>query len=207
LTARSEADLATVAEAVQSRGGRAVIAPADVADEAQVAVIGGRIQRQRGRLDVLVASAGVGIYGPLATAPIADLDRSLAVNVRGTLLCCQQAVALMRPQRQGYCIGIASVMAVTAYRNQGAYAASKHAMLGLMKALAKESQPDGIRVSVICPGGVDTEMAGLSRPDLDRSTLMTVADVAQSVQYLLSLSDRVAVDQLNLRRRGAEPFA
>jgi NAD(P)-dependent dehydrogenase (short-subunit alcohol dehydrogenase family) len=113
----------------------------------------------------------------------------------------------MRPAGRGAILGIASVMAVTGYRNQGAYAASKHAMLGLLKVLAKEAQPDGLRIAAICPGGVDTEMVRASRPDLDVSALMTMEDVADAVQYQLALSPRCAVDVMHLRRKGAEPFA
>lgn len=207
LTSRTAADVEALAAELRSSGGDAHAAPADVTEAAQVEAVCARIGERRGRLDALICSAGIGLYGPLATIAPADLDRQLSVNVRGTLSCCQAALTLMRPARRGTIIGIASIMSLTGYRQQGAYAASKHAMLGLLKVLGKEEQPHGIRVSAICPGGVDTELVRAARPDLDADTLMTVEDVAQAVLYLLSLSERCAVDLLQLRRRGAEPFA
>jgi NAD(P)-dependent dehydrogenase (short-subunit alcohol dehydrogenase family) len=203
LTSRSAADCAATA---QRLGPAAHSAPADVTDPAAVQAVAARIAAAGG-LDALICSAGVGSFGPLAQFPPDELDRLLAVNVRGTLLCTQAALERMRPARSGAIIGIASVMAVTGYRNQGAYAASKHAMLGLLRVLAKEVQPDGVRVSCICPGAVDTAMVRASRPDLGPDDAMGVEDVAAAVRYLLSLSPRCAVDVLHLRRRAAEPFA
>lgn len=204
LTSRSaEACTATAA----ALGPAARSAPADVTDAAQVQAVAARIAATDGAPDALICSAGIGAFGPLAGFAPDELDRLLAVNVRGTLLCAQAALAQMRPARRGAIIGIASVMAVTGYRNQGAYAASKHAMLGLLRVLAKEVQPDGIRVSCICPGAVDTAMARASRPDLRAEDAMAVEDVAQAVRYLLALSPRCAVDVLHLRRAAAEPFA
>lgn len=205
LTSRNAGECVATAAAL---GGQAEAAPADVADVAQVQAVAARIAAgPGGRLDALVCSAGVGIYGPLDGFDAGALDRMLAVNVRGTLLTAQAALPLMRPHRDGTIIGIASVMAATAYRNQGGYAASKHAMLGMLKALGKELQPDGIRVSCLCPGAVDTAMVRGSRPDLKPGDTMDVADVADAVRFLLALSPRCAVDVLHLRRRGAEPFA
>lgn len=207
LTSRTAADVEALAAELRKSGGDAHAAPADVTNPEQIQAVCDRISERCGRLDVLVCSAGIGIYGPLSAAAPADLDQQLAVNVGGTLTCCQAALTLMRPAKRGAIIGIASIMSVTGYRQQGTYAASKHAMLGLLKVLGKEEQAHGIRVSAICPGGVDTELVRASRPDLDSTTLMTVDDVAQAVLYLLSLSERCAVDVLQLRRRGAEPFA
>jgi SAM-dependent methyltransferase len=138
------------------------------------------------------------LAGPGACVYIKDLRRPASA---------QAALELMRPARRGTIIGIASVMAVTGYRNQGAYAASKHAVLGLLRVLAKEVQPDGVRVSCLCPGAVDTAMVRASRPDLGPEDAMGVDDVAAAVRYLLSLSPRCAVDVLHLRRAAAEPFA
>ncbi len=188
-------------------GPAATAAPADVTDAAQVAAVAARIREGGGRVDALVCSAGIGSFGPLADFPPAELERLLRVNVGGTLACVQAVLPQMRAERRGCIIGIASVLAVTGYRNQGAYTASKHALLGLLKVLAKEVQADGVRVSCLCPGAVDTAMARASRPDLGPADAMGVEDVAAAVRFLLSLSPRCAVDVLHLRRSGAEPFA
>lgn len=204
LTSRSAEACAATAVAI---GPAATAAPGDVTDPAALHAIAARIAADGGGIGCLVCSAGVGLYGPLDGFDPAALARMLAVNVGGTLHAAQAALAHMKPARAGTIIGIASVMAVTGYRNQGAYAASKHGMLGLLTVLAKEVQADGIRVSCLCPGAVDTAMVRGSRPDLKPGDTMAVEDVAEAVRFLLALSPRCAVDVLHLRRRGAEPFA
>ena len=97
-------------------------------------------------------------------------------------------------------------MGFRGYANQAGYAASKHAVAGITKSLAAEAQPHGIRVSLISPGGVDTGMVQQARADLDRSVLLQPDDIAQTVAYLLSLSDRAAIDEIYIRRRASAPF-
>jgi 3-oxoacyl-[acyl-carrier protein] reductase len=92
------------------------------------------------------------------------------------------------------------------YPNQTAYTASKHGVVGLSKALSAEVQKYGIRVSLIHPGGVDTDLVGNARPDLDKSVLMQPEDIAQTVMYLLSLSKRAMVDEIYIRRSKSTPF-
>ena len=130
----------------------------------------------------------------------------MRVNLRGTFLCCREAMRLMLPQKAGNIINISSVVGFKGYPNQSAYAASKHAIMGLTKALAVEAQPHGIRVSAVLPGGVDTDLVAESRPDLDRACLIAPEDIAETVLFLLTLSDRAAVDQIFIRRTNSTPF-
>jgi NAD(P)-dependent dehydrogenase (short-subunit alcohol dehydrogenase family) len=207
LAARTAAQLDAVAAEIAREGGEALAVPADVSREEDVVALFARVRdRFASRLDILVSNAGLGLYGPLASYPAADFDRVVGTNLRGTFLCCREAMKLMVPARSGFIINVSSVVGFKGYPNQAAYTASKHGILGLTKSLAVEAQPHGIRVSVILPGGVDTEMAGAARPDLDRSVLLQPDDIAQAVLYLLSLSDRAAVDQLYIRRRTSPPF-
>jgi NAD(P)-dependent dehydrogenase (short-subunit alcohol dehydrogenase family) len=204
LAARTAAQLEAVAREI---GGAALAVPADVSREDDVLALFERVrERYDGRLDILVNNAGVGVFGPLDTFSASDFDRVVGVNLRGTFLCCREAMKLMRPRKAGCIINVSSVVGIKGYPNQAAYTASKHGVVGLTKSLAVEAQPHGIRVSVILPGGVDTELAGEARPDLDRSALLQPEDVAETVLYLLSLPDRAAVDQIYLRRRSSPPF-
>jgi len=113
---------------------------------------------------------------------------------------------MMIPQRSGCIINVSSVVGIKGYPNQAAYTASKHGVMGLTKSLAVEAQPHGIRVSAVLPGGVDTDMVAQARPDLDRSVLLQPDDVADAVMFLLSLSDRAAIDEIYIRRRASQPF-
>ncbi len=206
VAARSRDQIAAVAKEITSAGGAASAIAVDLADEGSVMNLFTQIVDRLGRLDVLVNNAGVGRYGRVAEFSAADLDCLLAVNVRGTFLCCREAMKLMIPHKSGYIINISSVLGFKGYANQAAYTAAKHAVMGLTKSLAVEAQEHDIRVSAISPGGVDTEMVRQSRPDLDPSILLSSDDIAHAVLYLLSLSENAAVDQIYIRRRTSAPF-
>ena len=206
LTARDGDALEEVRRGIASRGGKASWVAADLAQEEEVDALFARVVAEQGRLDVLVNNAGLGLFGPLADFPTGDFDRLIAVNLKAVFLCCRQAVRLMAPRRQGYIINISSVVGFKGYPNQAAYTATKHGVMGITKSLAVEAQPHGIRVSAVLPGGVDTSLAAAGRPDLDRSVLLQPQDIAQAVLYLLSLSERAAVDEIYIRRRSSAPF-
>ena len=204
--ARTRAEIEATAKAVRDAGGQALAHPVDLADEASVRALFAAVRDRWARLDVLVNNAGIGLYGPVETFPVQDLDRLVAVNLRGTFLCCQEAMRLMVPAGAGYIINVSSVVGFKGYPNQAGYTATKHAVMGLTKSLAVEAQEHGIRASAILPGGVDTDMVRQARPDLDPSILLQPDDVAHAVLFLLSLSDRAAVDQIYIRRRTGQPF-
>ena len=204
--ARTAEQIEAVAHDIVSQGGEAVAIRADIADERDVRTLFEQVHERWGRLDVLVNNAGQGRFGRVEEFAAADFDRVVAVNLRGVFLCCQHAARMMIPQRDGYIINISSVVGFKGYPNQSAYSAAKHGVMGLTKSLAVELQQHRIRVSAILPGGVDTDMVRAARPDLDASVLMQPEDVAQAVMYLLSLSDRAAVDQIYIRRRDSQPF-
>lgn len=206
VAARTQSEIEAVAREIVDAGGAASACVVDIADAESVRDLFATVRETRRRLDVLVNNAGIGLYGPVKDFPVEDLDRVVAVNLRGTFLCCQEAMKMMVPQGSGYIINVSSVVGFKGYPNQAAYTAAKHAVMGLTKTLAVEAQKDGIRVSAILPGGVDTGMVREARPDLDPSILLAPADVAGAVLYLLSLSDRAAIDQIYIRRRASQPF-
>ncbi len=205
LAARTVDQLEGVAAEIAAAGGTATPVPTDIADEASIRRLFAAA-RELGRLDVLVNNAGVGRFGLVREFPTGDLDHVLSVNLRGTFLCCREAMRIMVPRASGFIINISSVVGFKGYPGQAAYTASKHGVVGLTKSLAVEAQEHGIRVSVILPGGVDTALVGGARPDLDRSDLMQPEDVAEGVLFLLSLSERAHVDEIHIRRRTGTPF-
>jgi 3-oxoacyl-[acyl-carrier protein] reductase len=205
-TARSQTQITAVAEEIKQAGGSSKAFRCDISDGTQITNLFSYIQKEFGRLDILVNNAAIGLYGPMQDFNSDDLDKLLAVNVRGTYLCCQEALRMMIPRNTGTIINISSVVGFKGYENQSAYAASKHAVVGMTKSLAVEAQKHHIRASLIHPGGVDTDLVGAARPDLDRSVLMQPEDIAHTVLYLLSLSERCAVDEIYIRRRTSSPF-
>jgi 3-oxoacyl-[acyl-carrier protein] reductase len=204
LVARSVADLEAVRAEAEARGAHAAVAVADVSREQDVRAMAAQARDLFGHVEVLVNCAGIGVFAPLLGTATDDWDRVMAVNARGPFLVCREVVPLMRP---GACIvNVASVVGIKGYVNQGAYSVSKHALMGFTKVLAQELQPRGIRVHVVCPGGVDTDLARQARPDLDTSDLMLPEEVADLVLFLVKQRGRAIVDQLNVRRANAAPW-
>jgi 3-oxoacyl-[acyl-carrier protein] reductase len=103
-------------------------------------------------------------------------------------------------------VNIASVVAVKGYVNQGAYTASKHALLGFTKVLARELHREGIRVHVISPGGVATDLIPSMRPDIPPETLIQPEEIAEIVWFLLSHRGNAVIDEVNVRRISNEPW-
>ena len=206
LMARTSKQLLAVQEEIHRNGGKATVLRGDVSLEEDVVAVFRRVRDELGHLDVLVNNAGTGLFGPLGTFAAADFDKVVATNLRGTFLCSREAMKIMTPQKSGYIINVSSVVGFKGYPNQAAYTASKHGIMGLTKSLAAEAHEHGIRVSAILPGGVDTELIGDARPDLDRSELLRPEDIAKVVMFLLSLPERAAIDELYIRRRASRPF-
>jgi 3-oxoacyl-[acyl-carrier protein] reductase len=207
LAARTEADLLAVQAEIEAFGGQAASFPTDVSRESDVAYLVDATVQRFGRLDIVVNNAAVGIFGPLVDMTVEDWDRIMAVNARGPFLLCRAAIPHLKRQGEAFIVNIASVTGVRGYANQAAYSASKHALMGMSKALAREVQADGIRVHAICPGGVDTPMVGLSRPDLDRSVLMQPDEVADFVLFLVSRRGNAVIDEIHVRRASSTPWA
>lgn len=180
---------------------------ADATSEDELCSLISQTVRLTGRLDVLVNNAGTGIFGPIEELATDDWDRVIAVNARAPFILCREAIPYLEQQDRAWIINVASVVAHKGYERQTAYGASKHALLGFSKALGKEVHGRGIRVHVISPGGVDTDMVARARPDLDRSILIRPGDIADAVAYLLGLPESAAVDELRIRRDGTAPWA
>ncbi len=206
LAARTETELEAVQLEIKNFGGQAIALPTDVSREPEViSLVRGTVERF-GRLDILVNNAGIGVFGPLAETTTEQWDRIMAINARGPFLLCREAIPHLKQPKQTFIINITSIVGVKGYINQAAYSASKHAVMGMTKALAKEVQPDGIRVHVIGPGGVDTPLVAKARPDLDRSVLMQPQEIADIVLFLLTRSGQAVIDEIHVRREASTPW-
>ncbi|MCP4166725.1 MAG: SDR family oxidoreductase [Chloroflexi bacterium] len=207
LAARTECQLRAVQKEIESQSGNCLCVPADISIEAEVKHLVERTIGHWGRLDIVVNNAAIGDFGPLVETTTEAWDQVMAVNVRGTFLLCREAIPYLKRQACSYIVNINSVVGIKGYANQSLYSASKHAVMGMSKALAKEVQPDGIRVHAICSGGVDTGMIGDARPDLDRSLLMHPDDIADLVLFLVTRKGNAVIDQIDVRRAASTPWA
>lgn len=159
---RSVPELEQVAELVRGAGSRALVTPADVQDESSVAAAVERVESELGEVDVLVANSGVaGPTAPLWEVDVDAWDQTQAVNVRGVFLSCRAVLPAMVRRRSGGIVVIGSMTGKRPLANRTPYATSKTALIGLVRSLAVETGPYGIRVNLVSPGPV-------TGPRLDR---------------------------------------
>lgn len=131
----------------------------DVSDKGDVDRLFATIRERYGRLDVAINNAGVeGELDSIDQQHTSNFDRVMSINLRGTFMCLREEVRFMKSQGSGVVINIASIAGHVGFPGTSVYTASKHAILGLTKAVALETARDGIRVCAISPGAVDTDM-------------------------------------------------
>jgi 3-oxoacyl-[acyl-carrier protein] reductase len=205
LCGRMEEKLWATADATGRPDDMLIIA-GDLTDEAHLASCVAIVKARFGRLDVLVNNAGVALNRPFEETTTEDFDRIMAINVRTPFLLTREALPLLKQSDHATIINIGSVVSYTGYADQSAYSASKHALLGMTRALAKEVYADGVRVHLIAPGGVDTPMVRIARPDLSSDGMIQAAEVADAVEYLVGHRGNAVVDEIKLHRIGKEPF-
>lgn len=204
--ARTVEQIKEVEQEIVQAGGRAIAVAADICDSEDVKALFEKIDTAFHRLDILVNNAGIGIFNRVIDFSMDDFDQVMRVNLRGTFLCCQNAMRAMIPHKKGYIINITSVAGFKGYHSQSAYCASKHGVMGMTKVLSMEAQAHNIRVSAILPGAVDTELIQDARPDIAKAELIQPEDIAHTVLFMLSLSDQAAIDQIYIRRKNSAPF-
>jgi meso-butanediol dehydrogenase / (S,S)-butanediol dehydrogenase / diacetyl reductase len=173
---------------------------ADVAVEADVVALMETVSERAGSLDILVNVAGIGSTTTAPDTPVEVWDEVLAVNARGTFLCCKHAIPAMvknDPPARGAIVNMASVAGLVGLRNRAAYCAAKGAVISLTRALAVDHVAQGVRVNCICPGTVDSpwvrRLVTEAGEDLDAlrarqpmGRLGTPDEVAEAALYLAS---------------------
>ncbi len=148
------------ARALTESGGRAIFLPCDVADPASVDETVRTVVTRFGRIDCLVNNAGVLTPGGLVRLALRDVDRMLTVNLRGPILFSRAVLPVMLRQRSGAIVNVGSQLGKIGIADYAVYCASKFGVVGFTEALADELAGTGIRAWAVCPGLVDTAMAG-----------------------------------------------
>ena len=156
---RNEADARrTAAEIAAETGLPCLGLAADVTDPTAVDKLVNEVNRQFGRIDVWVNSAGINIRHPIEEFPVGEFDQIVATNLRGTWLCCRAIAPILKRQRSGSVINMASALSAIGLADRSAYCASKAAVIGLTRTLALEWAPFNVRCNALCPGPFLTEM-------------------------------------------------
>jgi 3-oxoacyl-[acyl-carrier protein] reductase len=167
----------------------AVAAPCDVRDPAAVEGFVERVVERFGGLDIVVANAGVGAYGPFLELEPAHLEEMIDVNVKGTLYAVRAALPHLLKSDAADIVTVASEAGRRGLPFEAVYSASKFAQVGFTRALDHELRPQGIRCTNVCPGGVATEFAmGRGRtPEMpELAGMMSAEDVAEAVLFVLT---------------------
>ena len=206
VAARTGEQIERVADGIQAAGGAAAAVRCDVTQEDDVARMVAEAEAALGPIDILVNNAGAAIFRPLEETALDDWNRLFAVNATGVFLCSKAVMSGMKQRRKGHIIVVASTAGRKGYKEQSAYCAAKHAAMGLCKVLALELQPYNVRVSTICPGGVNTELVRRGRDDVDVSKYMRPEEIAQAAVFLACQEGIAQIDELCVRRVEATPW-
>ncbi len=209
LTARREERLAALLAEIGKSGskGRAVAGDAREEDTARRAV--DAAVKTFGRLDILINNAGVGNYKNLVDTSADEYDEMMDSNMRTTFLFTRHTVPVMRSQKSGTILMISSMAGVYGFAGEAVYCASKFAQVGFAQGLDKELRPDGIKVGVICPGGVKTEFAigkGRTKEGVAKSGMLEPEDVAGVVLLACTQPEHARIIEVQMRTM-AEPLA
>ena len=192
--AKGESAARECCEAIRVAGGKAEPAGFDVADSKATDEAIARLAKDKGRLDIVVSNAGISIDALLLRLKDDDLDRLLAVNLKGAFAVARAAIKPMMRARYGRLVFVSSVVGEMGNPGQAAYSATKAALLGLTKTLAKEYASRAVTVNAITPGFIETDMTATLPQEAKDAMLKatplgrigSAADVAAAALYLCS---------------------
>jgi 3-oxoacyl-[acyl-carrier protein] reductase len=202
LTARREHRLRELVETIQAQGGRATAVIGDASQEETAQQVIATARAQFGTVNILINNVGVGNYKPLIETSADDYDEMMDSNMRSTFLFARHAVPLMIEQKSGTILMISSMAGIYGFAGEAVYCATKFAQVGFAQALDKELRPHGIKVGVICPGGVKTEFAlgkGRTEESVAQSGMLDPEDVAQAVLLACTQSARSRIIEVQMR--------
>ena len=215
ITARRQARLDALAQAVSNQGGEVLSLPADMRDSTQIREVFESIRQRWGGVDILVNSAGLGRVAPLADGPMEAWREMLEVNVLALAICTREAVQDMRSKgNRGQIIHISSMSGHRVPTGAGGmYSATKHAVRAMTEALRRElrAEDSQIRVAAVSPGYVETEFAEVmtgssasAQATYSRFPCLQPVDVAATVMHILEQPAHVQIHDV-LMRPAAQP--
>ena len=178
--------------------GRAIGTVCDVRDHDQVKALLTFAQTAFGGVDILVNNAGIGIFQSVEEMSAEDFRAILETNLFGVFYACHEVIPLMKQRGGGYIINISSLAGANPHPQMAAYNASKFALNGFSEALMQEVRHDGIKVSYIMPGSVNTEF-GDDQPDESKSWQLQPEDIARVVIDLLHHDERALPSRVEIR--------
>lgn len=208
LTARRQERLERLAQEIEALGAKAFIVAGDARDEDTARRTIQTAVEAAGRVDILINNAGMGIYKDLVETSAEEYDELMNTNVRSTFLFTRHAVPVMLAQGEGTILMLSSMAGIYGFPGEAVYCATKFAQVGFAQALDKELRTRGIKVGVICPGGVKTEFAigqGRTEEGVAQSAMLEPEDVASAVLLACTQSPGSRIIEIQMRTM-AEPL-
>jgi NADP-dependent 3-hydroxy acid dehydrogenase YdfG len=213
LAARRSDRLEALASRIRDQGGTALVLEADVTEEPQASAAVARCVSELGRLDVLVNNAGMMLLGPVVDAPLDEWERMVRVNVLGLLYCAHAALPHLLeaaeddPRHVADMVNISSVAGRVSRNGSGVYNLTKHGVGAFSDSLRQEVTERHVRVSLVEPGAVATELAGHNRPEILEQIgqrfgaieRLEADDIAEAIAYIVTRPRHVAVNELLVR--------
>ncbi len=185
VTSRTSGQVHDVAARLSAEGHVAHAETCDVGDHASIERLAAVAAERLGRVDILVNNAGIATAAAVHKTSLEDWNRMFTVNATGAFLCLKAFLPGMLDRRWGRVVNVASVAGLSADRYMGAYAASKHALMGLTRAAAAESAEHGVTVNAVCPGYLATDM---TKETIARIVAKTGRSEAQALEALLQMT-------------------
>jgi NAD(P)-dependent dehydrogenase (short-subunit alcohol dehydrogenase family) len=199
ISARSRNEInETVRDLRALKTGNATGIVSDVCNYSQVKPLFELTVSEFGGLDILVNNAGIGLFQTVEEMSPEDFRSVIETNLFGVFYCCHEAIPLMKQRGGGYIINMSSLAGVNAHPKMAAYNASKFGLNGFSEALMQEVRHDGIRVSYIMPGSVNTEFGG-DEPSDDQAWQLQPADISKVVIDLLRHESRALASRVEIR--------
>ena len=213
LAARRKERLEQLAENITGKGGRALVIETDVTEKTQAQAAVERTVRELGRLDTVINNAGVMLLGPIENAPIEEWDQMVHLNVLGLLYTAHAALPHLlkaagdSPRRVADLVNISSVAGRVARNGSGVYNVTKFGVVAFSESLRQEVAKRHLRVSVIEPGAVATELSSHIREEVRQQSMQRFAgverleaeDIADAIQYIVTRPRRVAINEMLIR--------
>jgi 3-oxoacyl-[acyl-carrier protein] reductase len=198
LSGRTKKSLLEVQKEIKETGVATAVLPGDVSDEGVVSRVVAATEQQLGPVDVLVNNAGIFAAAPVDKMDALVFDRVLAVNLRGPFLMSRAVLPEMKARRRGHIVNIASTAGRRAFAGGGAYCASKFGLAGLSEAMMYEARTSDVRVSVVYPSTVATDLVRRAGMTFDEKKAIQPEDVAAGIVALVKLDDRALVKGLEI---------
>jgi 3-oxoacyl-[acyl-carrier protein] reductase len=198
LCGRSLTKLQTSASEIAAGSGQTKVMQCDVSNLESVQALAAFVEKSFGRIDILVNNAGVGSFSvPLHELTPEEWEKVLNTNLRGVYYCIRSFAPMMIRAKTGHIVNISSLAGKNALPNGAAYAASKWGLNGLSYSVAEELRPHNIRVAVVCPGSVDTELSPHTGKDPNK--MLKPDDVAHVVGMLVTQAPQSFASEILLR--------